>query len=58
MENNKIYLEPKYLTDNHLWDGEWLMNENKKDNLFKDFKLLNNNNKENIIWQKEEQKNQ
>jgi len=51
MENNKLpLLEPKYLTENNLWDGQWLQ---KNNNSF-EFDLLNNNLKENKIWQKQE----
>jgi hypothetical protein len=41
MEKYKLpFMCPKYLTDNHLWDGEWL---EKKNNL-----------KIKTEWQKEE----
>jgi hypothetical protein len=48
------FMCPKYLTENHLWDGEWL---EKNNNSF-EFDLLNNINKENITWQKDDKKNQ
>jgi hypothetical protein len=32
MEKYKLpFMCPKYLTDNHLWDGEWLEKNNKKE---------------------------
>ena len=53
MEKYRLpFMDPKYLTENHLWDGEWL-EENKNNNSF-EFDLLNNNLKENKEWQKEE----